>query len=321
MSVERTSEIRAVYVLANDTVHEWFVALLRSIRRHMPRAKVRLIPFDSQIEKLRKLMSEFNFEVFEHESFPWLVEIGAKLELGRTPLGPNWFKRFGAFFGPDEVFAYIDARTLVLSDLEVAFDAVGLGSVDFVHFGGDPNQVFENGQVRRKFAAVGRCFGLNSGRWVSRSGLFSEEAMLAAAEFCMANRVQMNPRNTDQFFLNVLCAQSTARVVNFADLAGDFERDPWAFAHPRAYTKNGEVRVWAHGAMSHGKRLPLVHWAGVKLSSAMPLRRLWTDYRYEGRRPLRVRMEVFTSLPSRAVEFARRSMLIRRFVSPRNAKL
>ena len=312
---------RAIYILANDVVHEWLVALLSSVRRHLPDAKIRVIPFDDQTDRLVELKSRFGFEFFVHESFDWLVELGRKLEIGRTPLGPNWFRRFAAFFGSAETFLYLDARTLVLSDIAAAFDAVESGVVDFIHLGGDPNQSFETGPVRRQLAASGRCFGFNSGLWISQRGLFSKEQMLDAVEFCSANREQMNPRNTDQFFLNTLCARSTARVVNLADLDGGFERDPWAFAHPRVFRKGGEVRVWAHGGVSHSKRLPLVHWAGIKLSPAMPLRRLWTEYRFEEDRPLLVKLEPLTALPARAIQSARRALSIRRFVSPRNAGL
>jgi hypothetical protein len=311
----------AIYVLANDAVEEWFVALLHSLRRHLPGAKVRLVPFDHQMGRLRALQSRFDFEIFEHESSGWLVEIGKKLEIGRTPYGPNWFKRFTAFFGPDDAFAYLDARTLVLSDLSVGFEALESGTVDLVHFGGDPNQSFETGPIRTQFSATGRCFGFNSGLWLSRRSLFSKEEMCRAAEFCVANRGQMNPRNTDQFFLNVLCALTTTRVANFADFEGRFTRDPWAFAHPGIFQKRGEYRVWAHGGMSHGRVLPLVHWAGIKLSPAMPLRRLWTEYRFEGSRPLHVKLEPLTALPARAIQSVRRAKLIRRFVSSKNAGL
>ena len=312
---------RVVYVLANDTVADWLIALLNSIRKNLPGAVLRVIPFDGRIGRISSFTGEYGFTIFEHESFSWLGEIGRRLELGRTPVGPNWFRRFAAFFGPEGTFFYVDARTLVLSDLSPGFESVNLGEVDLVHFGGDPNQVFENGPARTGFAAAGRCFGFNSGRWISRSGAFSREEMEAAADFCVANRSQMNPRNTDQFFLNVLCSRSTARVVNLADLDGRFERDPWAFAHGQVFDRDGDVRVWAHGAMSHGRTLPLVHWAGIGLSSSMPLRRLWNEYRHDGILPLRVRLEGFTSLPARIGNRARRSMFARRFISPRNAGL
>jgi hypothetical protein len=310
-----------VYVLANDAVAEWLIALFRSIRLHMPEANVRVIPFDERIDGLERLKCEMEFEFLEHESFDWLVEIGRRLEIGRTELGPNWFRRFAAFLGGKGPFLYLDARVLVLSDLLAGFDAVEAGSVDFIHFGGDANQSFGQGQVRARLSAAGRCFGLNSGMWISRAGLFSRQDMERAADFCEANREQMNPRNTDQFFLNVLCAHSNARVVNFADLESDFGRDPWAFSHRKVFRQGNDTRVWDHGGVSHCRRLPLVHWAGIRMSSSMPLRSLWTQYRYDGNRPLHVRLEPLTSLPARIVEAARRSMWVRRFVAPENAGL
>jgi hypothetical protein len=312
---------KLVYILANDAVADWLVALLESIRVNMPEVNVFLIPFDENITQTERICGRYGACIYYHSAFDELASIGKRLEIGKTTFGPNWFKRFAAFLGPETTFAYIDARTLVLSDLSPAYASIDGNFADFVHFGGDVNQVFNDGEVRRSFAFSGRCFGFNSGRWISRRGLFTMEDFRAAADFCANHRDQMNPRNTDQFFLNVLCSMSKARVVSYADLDAESVREPWAFEHPAIYKKNREIRVWNHGGMSHGKKLPLVHWAGLPLSKAMPLRKLWCEYRYGGDSHHWLVHDCVQSLPQKLASQARRSMFVRKFFRPTNAGL
>jgi hypothetical protein len=96
-----------IYILANDFVIEWLVAVLNSLNRNCPQAYIRLIPFDTNLVATRRLCEKGKIEIFEHESFEELLAIGRKLELGKTISGPNWFKRFAAFFGPAECFSYM----------------------------------------------------------------------------------------------------------------------------------------------------------------------------------------------------------------------
>lgn len=312
---------KLVYVLANDVVADWLVALLESIRINMPEASVHLIPFDTNIAQIERICDRYGVGIYNHAAFDELISIGKRLEIGKTKFGPNWFKRFAAFLGPEKTFAYIDARTLVLSDLSFAFASVDNNLADFVHFGGDVNQVFNSGMVRNSFSYAGRCFGFNSGRWISRGGLFNMEDMRVAADFCENHRDQMNPRNTDQFFLNVLCSLSNARIVAYADIDADSVREPWAFEHSKVYYKDGFLRAWNHGGMSHGKKLPLVHWAGLPFSKDMPLRKLWCKYRYVENSHHWLVHDCLQSLPARIVNKARRSFLIRSFLRPGNAGL
>lgn len=114
--------------------------------------------------------------VYEHpEAFARLEAIGASLELGRTPHGPRWFRRYAAFCGeaPLADFIYLDARTLVLSDLTELIAAPRTCGFDVMFTDSEVGQVYEPGPLRTGFLRAGRGRGFNSGRWAGRRGQFA----------------------------------------------------------------------------------------------------------------------------------------------------
>ncbi|MEM9700819.1 MAG: hypothetical protein AAF907_00075 [Planctomycetota bacterium] len=280
---------------ANDAVFDWSVGFLESFRAHNPDLPLAWIPFDDRVERLAGLAPRYGFTAFEDDSFARLEAIGRSLELGHSPYGPHWFRRFAAFWGPFERFLYLDCRQLVLCDLTEFLHGPAEYGFDLLHFDCTLDQVYESGELRRSFLRKGRGRGFNSGRWASRRGLFDLETLERRGAECVAVRDQLNPRNTDQFFLNYCCdtgtvptgdgtneapAERPIRPGHFAEVMGDLCQSAWARQSGRVFRdEKGVYRRWDHGGEDHAKRAPILHWAGIGLSPAMPEAQLFYRYR------------------------------------------
>lgn len=310
-----------IYVLANDAVYNWLEAFLRSVKIHMPKARINLIPFNENHQRVSALILKNDGRIHNSIHYAELDTLGNLLEVGRSTQSAHWFRRFSAFLDEDQAFAYFDARLLVLTDLTECFNLVSSNHVDFIHFGGNPNQVYQAGPIRQSFATAGRCFGFNSGCWISRGGLITIQDIRDAVNFGREHRSQMNPRNTDQFVLNLILSRSNLRVINSADIFSEFVRDPWARNFSKVYLKSDNWHSWMHGQHEHAKILPIVHWGGIKLNPCMPLRTLWLRYRHPNHSFFRITIDIVSRIPGYITKTLRTSFWIRKFINPRNAGL
>jgi hypothetical protein len=268
-----------VYFSANDVVYDWTIAFLNSFRQFNPNLRLILIPFNNQCDRLLQLQSKYNFEVFIDEpSFERLEAIGQAFELGYTPTGPYWFRRYAAFWGPCERFLYLDARQVVLADITPFLTALDEFGFDFLHYDCAINQVYEPGNFRQQLLRQGRGRGFNSGRWAARKGLFSIEEFEALAVEALKIREQLNPRNTDQAFINYCCDLKPLVYGHFAEVIGGICENAWAHQPGTIYQSDGIYRLWDYGGQDHKKQVVLMHWAGNKLRSTMPNHHLFERY-------------------------------------------
>ena len=280
-----------LYFSANDAVSPWATAFLRSFRAFNPALPAYLIPFDDHCDAVRRLCDRHDIGIYEHPgAFAALERIGASLELGRTPHGPRWFRRYAAFAddAPLAEFVYLDARTLVLSDLTGLIAAPRAYGFGLTFTDSEVGQVYNSGPLRARFLGERRGRGFNSGRWASRRRLFSLPEMERFGRECVRFRDQLNARNTDQAFLNYCCDAAGVDCGHFGELAGDVCSSAWAGSPGRVYRdRDGTYRRWDHrgrcgGGPDHGKRVPLLHWAGLPLSPAMPEAALFDRFRTLG---------------------------------------
>lgn len=243
--------------------------------------------------------------------FTALDHIGEAMELGITGYGAHWFRRFAAFDGPFDRFLYLDSRVVVLDRLDPILAEIAPGTCDFLHFDSMINEVYRDGPIRRAFALAGFGHGFNSGMWASRRGLFTIDQMQSAALDLASVRDQMNPRNTDQFFLNYLCDANAIRTVHFADLHEDYTHACWAGDGGSVYRDAiGLWRRWKFGDPEHRRRIPFLHWAGFRLHPAMPHFHIFNRFQTPHHGPLRSVKAWLRGLPGRLVQFlrARRSL-------------
>lgn len=292
-----------VYVLANDKVFDWLAAFVNSFRVHNPTLSLLLIPFDEMSFRCEALVREAGGDVWRDEpAFERLERIGGALEIGKTASGPHWFRRFAAFDGPFDAFAYLDCRMLVLADISPFAAAARAYDVPLIHYDAVINQVYNDGPIRSRFCREGLGHGFSSNIWASHKGLFSLEQMEAAAEELVAVRDQMNPRNTDQFFLNYLCDSHGLRVCHIADLDSRLAHCAWAYDRGTLYQdEDGIWRKWDFGGLQHRRQMIFLHWAGIQLHPAMPHFSVYSRFRRPGRGPLARLVESVSGLAGKAM--------------------
>lgn len=275
--MDRSSQI-GVYFLGNDVVYDWAIAFLNSFRTFNPDLPLYLIPFNDDFDRLLSLKDTYNFHIYIDDSFSRLEAIGEAFELGYTKTGPYWFRRYAAFWGPLEKFMYLDTRQVILADIKPYIQALEQFDFDFLHYDCAIDQVYEVGEFRRKMLRQGRGRGFLSGLWASRRGLFSLEEFERLGEEALKIREQLNPRNTDQAFINYCCDMKPVRYGHFAEVIGGVCQDGWARKQGKIYQQDGKYFLWDYGGLDHKKQLFLLHWAGYQSPFAAPKWKLF--YRY-----------------------------------------
>jgi hypothetical protein len=267
-----------VYFSANDVVYDWTIAFLNSFRKFNPDLRLILIPFNDKCDRLFQLKTQYNFEIYTDSSFSRLEAIGQAFELGHTPTGPYWFRRYASFWGPLDRFMYLDARQVILADLTPFITALDESSFDFLYYDCAIDQVYEPGEFRQQLLRQGKGRGFNSGRWAARKGLFSIDEFEQLATEALKIREQLNPRNTDQAFINYCCDMKPMVSGHFAEVIGGICQNGWARQPGEIYKSDRVYRLWDHGGLDHKKQVVLLHWAGHKLKATMPHRKLFDQY-------------------------------------------
>jgi len=267
-----------VYFLANDVVYDWTIALLNSFRTFNPDLPLYLIPFNDRCDRVLSLKDTYNFDIYTDDSFSRLEAIGEAFELGYTKTGPYWFRRYAAFWGPVEQFMYLDTRQVILADLKPFIQALEQYDFDFLHYDCALDQVYESGEFRREMLRQGKGRGFNSGRWASHRGLFSLEEFEKLGGEALKIREQLNPRNTDQAFINYCCDMKPVRYGHFAEVMGGICQDGWARKQGEIYQQDGKYFLWDYGGLEHKKQVVLLHWAGYSLQSLKPHGQLYNYY-------------------------------------------
>lgn len=314
MANKSVSRSIGVYFSANDVVYDWAVAFLNSFRSFNPELRLILIPFNDDCDRLLQLQYTYNFEVYIDPSFERLEAIGEAFELGHTPTGPYWFRRYAAFWGPCDRFMYLDVRQVVLADLSTIIKSLDAYDFDLLHFDCALNQVYEPGELRRTLLRKGKAKGFLSGAWAARQGLFSLQEFEQLATDAVKVRSQLNPRNTDQAFINYCCDISYIRYGHVADVLGDICSTSWARTSGEIYIEDEKYYLWDYGGLDHKHQFYLLHWAGYPLSTAMPNyalsrkfqrmgKSLWVDNFQQIARLLH-------ELPNRALLLARKNRFI-----------
>jgi hypothetical protein len=270
-----------VYFSANDIVYDWAIAFLNSFRTFNPDLRLLLIPFNDQCDRILKLQDQYNFEIFVDPSFARLEAIGQAFELGHTPTGPYWFRRYAAFWGPCDRFMYLDARQVVLADLRPIIQALDDYDFELLHFDCAINQAYEPGELRRELLRQGKARGFNSGRWATRRGLFTLDSFEAFAVDALKVRDQLNPRNTDQAFINYCCDVKPVRYGHVADVIGGTCHSSWTRQQGSIYSQDRQYYLWDYGGIDHKKRFLILHWAGYSLNPLMPNKKVFNYYRFQ----------------------------------------
>lgn len=276
----KTQKIAGVYCLANDKVLDWLLAFIESLQEHEPERKLVIIPFDDNIEQITRLSKKYKFEIFNDPSLKELDKIGATL-CPNSYVHIHNFRKFAVFWGRLEHFLFLDSDIVILSQLEELFQAYLASGCDFLYSGTSStitlDAVYKPGSFRDKMISDYSAKGFNAGSFLSSKNLLSlaevkklsEEALLIKEGFTT---------NGEQPFLNYCIDIKQLKTKGFADIIPDLCQTTWAKHEPIVVSDN-VYRLMTPTRPDFGKRLPFIHWAGIKCNPYMPNREIFLRYR------------------------------------------
>jgi hypothetical protein len=266
-----------IYCLANDLVLEWALALLESLREFAPGLPLLVIPYDERQEELARRLSAAGHCHFEHPEVEALHRLGRRF-YPDDEFAARGFRKLAAFSGPFERFFLLDSDVVALAPLAELVAAVERRDPDLVHFDTDPDQVYRPGPLRDALVATGRGRGFNAGLLVGRRGLLDAARMTETLADLPADWPQLLVPNAEQPFLNLYADRHGLSLAAAHELVGDACSTCWP-AVGRLERAGAVWRLRDSGRWDEGWRFLFAHWAGHRLSPAMPNRAVWESFR------------------------------------------
>lgn len=109
---------RGIYFLANDSMADFAIAFLNSVRAYNPNLPVCLIPFNDQVDEIMTLQKTFAFSVVDQSSILSRCD-NISIQFHSKIVGH--YRKLAAWEGPFESFIYIDVDSVVLHSLDFVF--------------------------------------------------------------------------------------------------------------------------------------------------------------------------------------------------------
>jgi hypothetical protein len=247
--------------LANDRVSDLTVDFLYSFRRHNPDMPLCLIPYDDETEQLRKLGSEYKFELFtDHGILARCDRLSANF-FGHSV---GHFRKLAIWEGEYDEFVYIDVDTVVLENVDFGFQF--LDQYDFIASHSNitairkyvwKETIYSTGAL----ADAQIEFSANTGFLISKVGTLSVHHAETVLPDAMALVQHMELICAEQPFLNYLIVTSGKRYSSLCVIARESGRTDIPLER-----LGGAWLAWPYeGRLTRGANEPptlLVHWAG-----------------------------------------------------------
>jgi hypothetical protein len=251
---------RGIYTLGNDAVYDWAVAFFRSVARNSGGMPVTVIPFDDRCDKLARLARKHGAEIWAPPLLDDLDALGARCR--PTGHGRHLFRKFAAFHGPYDQFAFFDNDIVVRTDFEPLFDRIISDSDLIVDCHSAPNHVYRPGAFQEQRISGGaRCF--NSGFFMSSAGLAPLDELHTTMTKLLPNIGDL-PGKGEQPFINYWAEETGLSVLAIDKVAPELSRETWA----------GQSLEKKYIGIS-----PFLHWAGFNSGPSMPRVDVFLEYR------------------------------------------
>ncbi|TAF08349.1 MAG: methionine synthase [Nostocales cyanobacterium] len=268
---------RGIYILANDKVIDQTIALINSIRFYDSDTPIVMIPYNNDYQKIKELFAQFshvtifeNLDLIDHFS-EQVTQICGKDLLDR----PNLLRKLLCWFGPLEEFLYIDTDIVVFD--KIINNLSYLKEYDFIcydyqHTGGisqvfnpaiQENNVFSENELKDVF---------NSGFWISKQGIFSEETIWDVFRECVRHPEYFYLLNSDQTILNYLIIKYVSRRFNIVRRPN---QAPGNWAGSSHFQTQGNILI----DPKLNQLLQFIHWAGIRIQPGCPYWEIWEYYR------------------------------------------
>jgi hypothetical protein len=246
-----------VYTLANDNVLDQLDALYNSFRRYNAEMPIEVIPFDDDTVKLHKYCESRSIPMV-HVCLEECDQIGKRVTTNEEK-GYKIYRKFSAFCGKFDVFAFVDADTLILgdiSDLCSIYDASGFDILFYARSLRDRNYQDASISALSAFANPGADNGFNAGFFLTRRDLFSL-AFLDRLSSSGERLRRLLTRGHEQAFLNYAVAVTSARAGLLHTVAPQYAAR-WQAQEPIAEYSDGFCY------QEDAQKLPIriLHWGG-----------------------------------------------------------
>lgn len=296
---------RGIYFLSDERILELTVAFLNSLRKYNPDIPLCLIPYDENIPRLRGLQQFYGFSIFSNTP---IFELCREISVSYHGRVCGEYRKLAMWEGEFDEFIFIDADTVVLTNLDFVFDL--LADYDFVTSHSNlpetfkwvwKDSVFQSGLLNKDQIL----YAASTGFIASKKGMLGMEVVKGMLENAYLLAPHMNLNCQEQSFLNYLMVASDKRYTSLEVLLNTglyqgIKAERWA-GEPHGVVKNGQI---------HFKHKPtpvlVLHWAGewhpvlrdkirfyilriigiIKnsdrpfVSKFLPYRKLWRYYRY-----------------------------------------
>jgi len=294
---------KGIYTLANNVIYDQLVALLNSIEANYGQdIPVCVIPYDDQLEKvIKEIKNRDNVHIFNDNSSIQKWEKFAERVWSYHPHAFSKWKekkikgvyrmgmhrRYCAFDGPFENFAFLDGDTLVMQSFDHVFEK--LIKADFVTYDyqfKDPSHVYdvnsplfsnifsEELMTEKMFCA---------GFYVSKKGLFSPEKCEKILESLKKEAGILYINGPDQSLLNYMIMKLNIKNVNMGRIL-PYERRTGNSAH------SSHFEAKEHLLYDRGNLLTYLHYIGISSSVIkeiclgedidIPYKDIFLHYRY-----------------------------------------
>lgn len=272
---------RGAFFLANDGVLDMATAFLNSFRAHNRSMPLCLIPYGDDIEELVRLSPRYGFTILDDpDRLRWCDDISRAFHRRRV----GQYRKLAAWDGPFEEFVYIDCDTVVLTELDFAFEH--LRRYGFVTAGSHLPQtrkwvwkdsIYDAGALTDN--QIG--YAASTGFIVSRRDCLRPADVDARLPGAVALAEHMELYCCEQPLLNYLIVTSAARYTSLFTIAmrtgaWDIPMERWA-GDPSFVVRDGRIVDPATPSL-------MMHWAGEWSRSRqenrpIPYAELWNHYR------------------------------------------
>lgn len=248
--------------MGDDSVIDWLIALLNSLRHHESTTPLFLIPYSGNLTQTRRWCAARDVQILDSLDLDGLIRIATPLAEGRH--NPRHYQKLAALEVPAERIIFLDADIVLLEEISPYADLLDRHECDFLFYERNLDMVYSPGSFREGMIRDHGSVGFNSGVWIARAGLLDRTALAACAKSALPFREEL--QCVDQGFFNYLADTSGWRKAALPDLAPELSRENWAFFD---YEPTGTgYRLRAHDFVQENARLILLHWAGFSKSDS-----------------------------------------------------
>ncbi len=298
---------RGVYFLANDNVLDLSIAFLNSFRKYNPDLPLCFIPYNDNCQVILSMKEAYNFNEFDK---PEVLQTCDEISMSFHPSVTGTYRKLAMWEGTFDEFIYIDVDSVVLNNIEFAFNYLDKYDCYTSHSDMPGIRQFvwnESIYNANALSPVQIQYSANTGFVVSRKGVLPMHWIQRKLSDAITLKEHMQLNCQEQPFLNYLIVTSGKRYTSLFTIYQQTQDKRIMFEY-WAGTKGASFKK---GKFRNGQPYFLVHWAGCwqprdfdfeyhkilrflrltsntvnpKLHFFMPYKRLWRFYRFMKQRP------------------------------------